>query len=89
MLTGLVDDIADGPDAVDRDQLDLAGIAARRRRLRRGRHRRPGPGPTGRWAPSSATCSTARARVRHRRGRGRRDFDKLERFLESRLRRET
>ena len=24
MLTGLVDDIADGPDAVDRDQLDLA-----------------------------------------------------------------
>ena len=24
MLTGLADDLADGPDAVDRDQLDLA-----------------------------------------------------------------
>ena len=90
MLSGLADDLAAGPDAVDREQLDLAvellrdvGDYAEDNTVEKALD------TISRWASSSATSrprlgQQARAPVRQ----GGRAWEELEWFVESRLRRE-
>jgi len=91
VLTGLADDLADGPDAVDRDQLDLAVELLRDvndyseddtvdRALAADR-------PLGRFVDYVLDDSGARPTGPY--ADVVTEFEKLERFLDSRLRRET
>ena len=75
VLTGLADDLADGPDAVDRDQLELAvellrdvGEYSEDDHRRRDAGRRPAAGPAGRPCARSRNGPPAQPAVR----RGRR-----------------
>ena len=91
VLTGLADDLADGPDSVDRDQLDLAVELLRDvsdyaeddtvdRALAADR-------PLGRFVDYTLDGAGSRPAAPY--ADVVTEFEKLERFLESRLRRET
>ena len=91
MLTGLADDLADGPDSIDRDQLDLAVELLRDvsdyseddtvdRALAADR-------PLGRFVDYVLDDSGSRPAAPY--ADVVTEFEKLERFLDSRLRRET